>query len=92
MANLNPFLIKLVASVILALGNLGVHIFLTTHSLFLMRELEYLSHIKKYSRAIRFFSLKDGTVEQGDSSADLSNIASLSAEIQQEDRILSCGK
>lgn len=88
-ANLNPILIKLVASTIFELGNLGVHIFLTTHSLFFMRELEYLSHTKKCC-PIRYFSLHNGNVEQGDSSADLSNIASFEEEIKQEDRIFSC--
>ena len=86
-ANQNPALIRVLAQVIIALCDLGVQIFLTTHSLFLLRELEYLSYKEKSK--IRYFSLHDGEVEQSDSSADLSNIAPFDEEIKQEDRILS---
>ena len=89
-ANLNPRLICLVAKVLMKLSKLGIQVFMTTHNLFLLRELEYLSYSDKRGKNhIRYFSMQDGNVEQGNSSADLSNIASFEEEISQEDRILS---
>ena len=42
-ANLNPRLIKSVATAILCLARNGIQVFVATHSLFLLRELEILS-------------------------------------------------
>lgn len=92
-ANLNPMLIKIVAKTILALADKGIQIFITTHSLFLLRELEMLLNKRQYPRGKhRFFCLEitDGQVviEQGRELADLSNIAVLDEELSQSDRYL----
>ena len=88
-ANLNPKLIKIIAEVIFELScENHIQMFITTHSLFLLRELEYLSQVRKLPESIRYFVLHNGEVEQSESSADLTNIASFEAEIDQEDRVL----
>lgn len=91
--NLNPKLIKTIAASIASLAAEGIQVFIATHSLFLLRELEMLTETKKYAGlASRYFSLKNdaGTVglEQGDRIDDLQTIASLDEEIMQSDRFL----
>jgi len=95
-SNLNPKLIKNVAASILELSKKGIQVFISTHSLFLLRELEILLQSKKYKKLkTRFFGLSiqdEGTVlEQGDSFSDLSTIASLDEELEQSDRFLEEG-
>lgn len=90
-SNLNPRLIKKVAASILELSGSGVQVFIATHSLFLLRELEILLQSKSYAHlATRFFGLglHAKGVEQGDSLTDLSSIASLDEELEQSERFL----
>jgi energy-coupling factor transporter ATP-binding protein EcfA2 len=91
--NLNPKLIKEVASTILHLCRSGVQVFAASHSLFLMREF----HIQLQNPAFtgmsaRFFGLQFGDngidVQQGDSVDDIGAIASLDEELSQSDRYL----
>jgi predicted ATPase len=91
--NLNPKLIKTIAGSIVSLAAEGIQVFIATHSLFLLRELEMLTGTKKYAGlASRYFSLKNdaGTVglEQGDRIDDLQTITSLDEELMQSDRFL----
>lgn len=92
-SNLNPKLIKKIAASILELSKNGIQVFIATHSLFLLRELEILLQSKKYKKlTTRFFGLHphdSGTLlEQGNSFSDLSNIASLDEELEQSNRFL----
>ena len=66
-ANLNPKLIKTIAKTIFDLSQSNIQIFITTHSLFLLRELEILKaeSKNKNTEGFRYFSLskeKDGEV------------------------------
>lgn len=92
-ANLNPRLVKQVAESILSLGFSGVQVFLATHSLFLLRELEILLSSSRYSHvASTFFGLHrmaGGTrVKQGPSISDIGDIAALDEQLEQSDRFL----
>ena len=91
--NLNPHLVRLVAEVILLLGLGGIQVFIATHSLFLLRELEILSRKKQFKTLrSRFFALEknDGEVglQQGDSIDDVDPIASLDESLKQSDRFM----
>lgn len=93
-ANLNPKLIKSVAQTILELSAGGIQVFIATHSLFLLRELEILrvQSTSNESGSIRFFGLSpsDGGVQisAGDDLSDIKVIASLDEELAQSDRYL----
>ena len=92
-ANLNPKLIKTVAESILALAGNGIQVFIATHSLFLLRELEMLTSSKLYKvLPTRYFALKtDATgigLEQGDRVDDLQALVLLDEELAQSDRFL----
>lgn len=91
-ANLNPRLIKVIANVILQLAQAGIQIFIATHSLFLLRELEILQTIDKNSVPQRYFALKrekEGVeVEQGDNVDDLQTLILLEEELLQSDRYM----
>jgi predicted ATPase len=94
--NLNPRLIKWVAKSILDLSAGGIQIFIATHSLFLLRELEILLSDKAHKGVkTRFFGLHqtaDGVViEQGVSVDDIGEIAALDEELEQSDRFLAEG-
>lgn len=86
-ANLNPRIIKQVARSIVDLGAEGIQVFIATHSLFLLRELDLLlaKGGKKYHA--RFFGLQrtdDGVrIEQGPSVDDIGAIAVLDEELEQ---------
>lgn len=92
-ANLNPKIIKKLAEAILALSNSGIQVFIATHSLFLLREIEILLARGHY-QAIkpRYIALEkqvDGiTVRQGTDLEGIGPISSLDEEIQQSDRYL----
>lgn len=92
-ANLNPKLIKLVAKVIYSLAINGVQIFIATHSLFLLRELEIIAlneNNQKFSQ--RFFALKPEDnrvlIEQGDELSDLKTLTLLDEALRQSDRYM----
>lgn len=92
-ANLNPKLVRRVAESIVALSRAGIQVFLATHSLFLLRELEMLLADKAGSPlSARFFGLHSGAegvvVQQGDSVDDIGDIAALEESLQQSDRYL----
>lgn len=91
--NLNPRLVKVIARCILHLCKQGIQVFLATHSLFLMRELEILSKEEEFkSIKQRFFALKttpQGTeVEQGDSTSEIQTIVMLDEELEQSGRFI----
>jgi predicted ATPase len=94
-ANLNPRLVRTCAKVIQELASLGVQVFVATHSLFLLKELEMLTPegADGVVRS-RFFSLHiDGTGEHrlahSDELSDLEPLVSLDEEISQSERFLS---
>lgn len=93
-ANLNPKLIKTLARVILALAEQGIQIFIASHSLFLLREIEVLAR-DEYPVARRYFGLSlgaDGTVlEQADELEDIQALVLLDEELEQADRYLGSG-
>ena len=91
--NLNPKLIKLVARVIYHLCQQGIQVFIATHSLFLLRELEVLSQSSEFKKIKhRFFALRpepNGVeVEQGDRVDDLNTLVLLDEELSQSDRFM----
>lgn len=94
-ANLNPRLVKRVADCILALSLSGVQIFLATHSLFLLRELEILLSTRYGALDSRFFGLHRTStgvqVKQGPVISDIGDIAALDEQLEQSDRFLEEG-
>lgn len=92
-ANLNPKVIKRVARTILQLCRSGIQVFVATHSLFLMRELDILLKNREFGDVVaRFFGLHPGeegvTVQQGDTVDDIGDIDALDEELRQSDRYL----
>lgn len=91
-ANLNAKLVRQVAQLILVLAREGVQVFIATHSLFLLKELEILSVVEVGEVKTRFFGLHAGkngvTVMQGDSGDDIGDITALDEELKQTDRFL----
>ena len=92
-ANLNPCLIKEVAQSIMNLSNSGTQVFLATHSLFLLRELEILMANQRDAKVNpRFFGLhfSEGSVvvKQGDAIDEIGNITALDEDLAQSDRFL----
>ncbi|MEZ5476021.1 MAG: AAA family ATPase [Thiolinea sp.] len=95
-ANLNPRLTKVIAGVILQLAKAGIQIFIATHSLFLLRELEVLQAAEKKPVPQRYFALKQGLdgveVEQGNAVDDLQTLILLEEELMQSDRYMDVGQ
>ncbi|GHU12323.1 ATP-binding protein [Betaproteobacteria bacterium] len=94
--NLNPKLIKLIARCIMNLCKQGIQVFIATHSLFLLRELEILTENREFkSLKQRYFSLKatkDGVdLEQGDHVDDLQTLVLLDEDLEQSDRFMDTG-
>ncbi|MCP4696098.1 MAG: ATP-binding protein, partial [Gammaproteobacteria bacterium] len=92
-AGLNPKLIKKAAHAILQLGQSGIQVFIATHSLFLLRELDILMRTDAFKKVnARFFGLQpdeDGIIaEQGDDVDSIGAISSLDEELSQSDRYL----
>ncbi|MCK5896606.1 MAG: ATP-binding protein, partial [Cocleimonas sp.] len=96
-SNLNPKLIKVIAKVILHLCNNGIQIFIASHSLFLLQELEILLEYKEFKKVnTRYFSLcledsGDVTVQQGDTVDELETLVLLDEELLQSDRYMETG-
>lgn len=89
--NLNPKTLKDVAMTIVALGDAGVQVFIATHSLFLLREIEIiLASRVGAAPSIRFIGLHRGeagvTLSDGESLTDIGDITALDEELQQSDR------
>lgn len=94
--NLNPKLIKDVARTILHLCQNEIQVFIASHSLFLLRELDILLQSPDYQGTkARFFGLHRGDdgveVQQGESIDDIGEIAALDEELSQSDRYLETG-
>lgn len=94
--NLNAGHLPLLVNLMMTLCRAGVQLVLTTHSLFLLRELVIqLAEAQNRSTTRRFFGLQAGRVENGKrvSEADeldkLAHLDSLEAEQEQADRYLS---
>ncbi|WP_434040986.1 MULTISPECIES: AAA family ATPase [Sorangium] len=94
-ANLNPRIIKKVASSIVDLSLGGIQVFIATHSLFFLGEIEMLLAGRGRKVDARFFGLhlSDAgvSVQQGPSVDDMGAIAALDEELEQSDRFLSPG-
>jgi predicted ATPase len=96
-SNLNPKLIKVIAASILAIAASGVQVFLATHSLFLLRELQLLLQSKPYQAlSSRWFALaarNDAIVlEQSDRLDDIQTLVMLDEELAQSYRYLAGGQ
>lgn len=94
-ANLNPKLIKTIAKTIFDLSQSNIQIFITTHSLFLLRELEILKaeSKNKNTEGFRYFSLskeKDGevTLQQTSDFYNIDDLVLLDESLAQSDRYL----
>src|ERR1700683_1716940 len=92
-ANLNPKLVQQVAQSILALCNGGVQVFVATHSLFLLRELEILLTSGAYrGLESKFVGLQRGKsgvfAKQGETADEIGDIAALDEALRQSDRFL----
>ena len=90
-ANLNPKLIKLIAQVIVKLSHLEIQTFITTHSLFLLREIDMLVKADKTIKKgdVRYFNFpKKGVVEQSSTPEELGDILLLDESIAQSDRFM----
>lgn len=91
--NLNPKLIKTIAECIFALSKAGIQVFIATHSLFLLREIEILqSQAGKDESSVRYFALNrcaEGIVlTQADSIHEVADIVALDESLAQSDRYL----
>jgi predicted ATP-binding protein involved in virulence len=92
--NLNPALIKVIAKVIFRLAQSGIQIFIATHSLFLLRELEILTAgNSETDKSVRYFGLSSDNansmqVSQGLIS-DIDPLVTLDEQIMQSDRFMS---
>lgn len=93
-ANLNPKLVQQVAKSILALSQQGIQVFVATHSLFFLREIEILLSGNVFREVIdsRFFGLhgnaKGVSVQQGRSIDEIGDITALDEDLRQSDRFL----
>lgn len=92
-SNLNPRIIKLVAQTIVHLAQSGIQVFVATHSLFLLRELDLLlqqpDHKKTARQFIGLHRRDDGVeVMQGNSVDEIGDISALEEELRQSDRYL----
>lgn len=91
--NLNPKLIRVIARCIMLLCQQGIQVFVATHSLFLLRELEMLSENAEFRKVKqRFFALAANAegiqLEQGDAVDDLQTLVLLDEELRQSDRFM----
>lgn len=91
--NLNARYIRKVAQTLIAVARMGAQVIAATHSLFLMRELEWLLQQKENATVGRHFIAlggKPGAVEvsQGRDVSDIHPIRALDEEIDQTDRYL----
>ncbi len=92
-ANLNPRLIKALAEVMLLLCLHGVRVFISTHSLFLLRELEILLMMRDFkSLGRRFFGFHRGDegveVLSGPSVDHVGDLSALDEELLQSQRYM----
>jgi ABC-type multidrug transport system ATPase subunit len=88
--NLNPRLIRKMAEVLVELSRAGMQIFIATHSLFLVKEIEIL---RNKQDKVKYFSLglnedKEVRVSQSEEFEYLEDIVILDEELAQDDRFL----
>jgi len=91
--NLNPKLIKVLASVIVGLADQGIQVFVATHSTFLLREIAILTDDRKKKNSRYFGLVASGdedvsTLEQGESIEEIKTLVLLDEELAQSDRFL----
>lgn len=91
--NLNPRLIRHVATTLLTLAKQGVQVVVATHSLFLLREVEIGMATPEFRRVqTRFVALAPGDeevhVSTGERPEEVDPIAALDADLEQSDRYL----
>lgn len=93
--NLNPKLIKVLARSILTLCQQGIQVFVATHSLFLMRELEMLLQEDQFRHIPhRFLALKaaeagmPAVLEQSEDLYNIQTLVLLDEELGQSDRFM----
>lgn len=91
-ANLNPAIIKQVAESIIQIASSGIQVFIGTHSLFLIRELNIRQLRSAKNLDIRYFGLRlseDAVVAEQSSSVDkIGSIRALDEELQQSNRYI----
>lgn len=92
-ANLNPRVLRYVAETIAQLARSGVQVFVGTHSLYLLKELEILKRKEPHTfPPMRFVTLRKGDggvqVNVGDYLDELDHLAVLDESIAQSDRFL----
>ena len=92
-SNLNPRVVKIVARTILHLCQTNIQVFLASHSLFLIRELDILLRSDAFKDVnCQFIGLNPGAdgveVQQGPSVDDIGDISALDEELSQSDRYL----
>lgn len=92
-SNLNPRIIRTVAETIVHLAQSGIQVFVATHSLFLLRELDLLlQRPGNEETQRRFIGLHRGTASvealQGSSVDEIGDISTLEEELRQSDRYL----
>jgi energy-coupling factor transporter ATP-binding protein EcfA2 len=94
-ANLNPRLVAKLAETVVRLSLSNVQVFIATHSLFFLRELEMLCDKQTRNYDVRFFGLHPVGdhigIDQGRSIDDIGDIVSLDEELAQSDRYLEIG-
>ena len=90
--NLNPKLVRSVARAILDVCNLGVQVFIATHSLFLLREIELLTATTHADVKQRYFALEHAddavVVCQADDLVDVDPLVLLDQNVEQSERYL----
>ena len=92
-SNLNSKLVREVAEAILGICSQGIQVFVATHSLFLLRELEMLLEQQCFKAiAQRYFALSPGAdgvaIQQGDRIDDVDPLVALDEELEQSGRFL----
>lgn len=91
-SNLNPRLIRTIAETIYAISKLGTQVFLATHSVFLLKEIEICRRKDENGRKLRYFALEkkpDGTiVHPADSIYDVEPWVALDEAIEQSQRLM----
>lgn len=91
-ANLNPKIIKDVASIILQLCVAGMQVVVASHSLFLLREMDILYRTQFANVKTRYLGLHPHAqgvkVKQGNSIDDIGTIDALREELSQSDRFM----
>jgi len=91
-ANLNPSLVREIARAILGVCGSGVQVFIATHSLFLLRELEILLNREFATLKRKYFALRPGDggvdVSQADDIGDVEPLLLLDEDLEQSDRFV----